>query len=48
MVFTQAQTTSFFENADQMGIAHDTELQLINEGIDDVSDLLDFNKDMLT
>jgi hypothetical protein len=47
MVFTNAQTTSFFEAADQMGIMADTRAQLANEGIDDVSDLLDFDKDTL-
>jgi hypothetical protein len=47
MVFTNAQTTSFFEAADQMGIAADTQAQLANEGIDDVPDLSDFDKDIL-
>jgi hypothetical protein len=41
MVFTNAQTTAFFEAADQMGIAADTRPQLVNEGIDNVLDLSD-------
>jgi hypothetical protein len=48
MVFTIAQTTAFFEAADQMGIPPDTRVQLANEGIDAVSDLSDFDKDTLT
>jgi hypothetical protein len=47
MVFTMAQTTAFFESADQMGIPANTRAQLVNEGIEDVSDLLDFDKDTL-
>jgi hypothetical protein len=48
MVFTQAQTTSFFEDEDQMGIAADTRTELVNEGIEAVLDLSDFDKDTLT
>jgi hypothetical protein len=48
MVFTIGQTTAFFEAPDQMGIPQDTRLQLANEGIEAVSDLLDFYKDTLT
>jgi hypothetical protein len=48
MVFTQAQTTSFFEEAAQMGIAAATRTELVNEGNDAVSDLSDFNKYTLT
>jgi hypothetical protein len=48
MVFMQAQTTSFFEDEDQMGIAADTRTELVNEGIEAVSDLSDFDKDTLT
>ena len=47
MVLTVAQTTTFFEQADQMGIPHATVLQLQSEGITSVSDLVDFNKDSL-
>ena len=43
MVLTTAQTTAFFEHADQMGIPHVTMLQLQAEGITSVSDLADFN-----
>ena len=47
MVLTQAQTQAFFENAAQMGIPHDTAVQLQTEGISDVDDLADFDKDGL-
>ena len=47
MVLTAAQTTTFFEHTDQMGIPHTTMLQLQSEGITSVSDLADFNKDSL-
>ena len=47
MVLTAAQTTAFFENADQMGIPHATVVQLGIEGIVTVGDLADFNKDAL-
>ena len=47
MVLTAAQMTTFFEHADQMGIPHNTVLQLQSEGITSVSDLVDFNKDSL-
>ena len=47
MVFTAAQTTAFFEDADQMAIPHATVVQLSTEGIDDVEGLRDFDKDNL-
>ena len=47
MVLTTAQTTTFFEHAEQMGIPHATVLQLQSEGITLVSDLVDFNKNSL-
>ena len=43
MVLIAAQTTTFFEHADQMGIPHATMIQLQSEGITLVSDLVDFN-----
>ena len=43
MVLTVAQTTTFFEHANQMGIPHATVLQLQSEGITLVSDPADFN-----
>ena len=43
MVLTTAQTTTFFEHANQMGIPHATMLQQQSEGITLVSDLADFN-----
>ena len=42
-----AQTTTFFEHANQMGIPHTTVMQLHAEGIETVVDLVDFNKDSL-
>jgi hypothetical protein len=48
VVFTQVQTTTFFEAADQMGIPQDTREQLEQEGIETASDLSDFDKDTLT
>ena len=47
MVLTAAQTAAFFEDADQMGIPHDTVEQLAAEGISTVNDLADFDKDSL-
>ena len=47
MVLTAAQTTAFFENADQMGIPHVTVVQLGIEGIVTIGDLADFHKDAL-
>ena len=47
MVFTAAQTTAFFEDANQMAIPHATVVQLSTEGIDNVEDLGDFDKDNL-
>ena len=47
MVFTVAQTTAFFEDADKMALAHDTFEALADEGITTVRDLQEFNKEML-
>ena len=47
MVLTGAQTTAFFENQDQMGIPHETMVQMQHEGIHSVADLADFDKDSL-
>jgi hypothetical protein len=47
MVLTAAQTTAFFESADQMSIPNATVIQLQNEGIETVDDLIDFDKDTL-
>ena len=46
-MLTAAQTTAFFEAAAQMGIPHETVLQLQHEGISSVDDLADFDKDSL-
>jgi hypothetical protein len=48
MVLTAAQTTAFFENADQMAIPNATVLQLVAEGIDSVDDLSEFDKDTIS
>ena len=47
MVLTAAQTTTFFEHAEQMGSPHATVMQLQSEGITLVADLADFDKDSL-
>ena len=47
MVLTVAQTTAFFENANQMAIPHATVMQLHNEGITAVDDLAEFDSDSL-
>ena len=48
MVLTVAQTTQFFEGADQMAIPHLTVLELVNEGIVTVDDLSEFGKESVT
>ena len=47
MVLTAAQTTAFFENPDQLGIPHETMVQIQQEGIQTVADLADFEKQEL-
>ena len=47
MPLTAAQTTAFLENDAQMGIPHATVIQLRQEGITNVDDLTDFDKDTL-
>jgi hypothetical protein len=47
LVFTNAQTISFFEAPTQMAIPADTRLQLQTEGIDTVDDLSEFDDDNL-
>ena len=47
MVLTQLQTTAFFENPDQLGIPHETMVQIQQEGIQAVADLADFEKQEL-
>ena len=42
MVFTAAQTTTFFENAAQMGLENRVRVYLQDEGINDVDDLEEF------
>ena len=47
MVLTTAQMTTFFKNANQMGIQHATVVQLAWEGIQSIDDLANFDKDAL-
>ena len=47
MVLTAAQTTAFFENADQMGVQHAMVVQQAQEGIQSIDDLADFDKEAL-
>ena len=47
MVLTAAQTTAFFEIPDQLGIPHETMVQIQQEGIQTVADLADFEKQEL-
>ena len=44
MPLTAAQQTAFFEDAAQMGIPNATAVQLQQEGINNVDDLVDFDK----
>ena len=48
MVLTAVQMMAFFEGPNQMGISHDTVLQLHNQGITSVADLTDFDSNTLT
>lgn len=47
MVLTAAQVLMFFEDGDQMAIPHRTVIQLQHEGIEDVDDLVDFDKETI-
>ena len=47
MVFTANQTTSFFEDPNQMAMPAATRAQLANEGLTHVEDLSDFDEDSL-
>jgi hypothetical protein len=47
MVLTAAQTTAFFENAQQMAIPNATVVQLVSAGINTVDDLARFDKDTI-
>ena len=44
---TAAQTAAFFYNPDQLGIPHETMVQIQQEGIQVVADLADFEKQEL-
>ena len=45
MVFTAAQTTAFFENANQMALPHATRIRIREEGLTEVGDLEEFDDD---
>jgi hypothetical protein len=47
MVLTAAQTAAFFKEEAQMGIPHPTVAQMQAEGITNVQDLADFDKESL-
>jgi hypothetical protein len=47
MVLTAAQTTAFFEGATQMGILNAMVVQLVNQGISEVDDLSEFDRNSL-
>ena len=47
MVLTAAQTTNLFEHQEQMGIPHDTVVQLQQEGITGIANLANFDKESL-
>jgi hypothetical protein len=47
MVLTAAQTTQFFEVDAQMAIPNGTVLELVNECINTVDDLAEFDKDTI-
>jgi hypothetical protein len=47
MVLTAAQTTQFFEGDAQMAIPNGMVLELVNEGINTVDDLAEFDKDTI-
>jgi hypothetical protein len=47
MPLTAAQQTAFFEDAAQMGIPNATAVQLQEEGINNVDDLVDFDRDTI-
>ena len=47
MVLTIAQTTSFFTDADQLGLTADQRARLQNEGLLDIEDLDNFDEDTL-
>ena len=47
MVFTVAENAAFFADLDQMAMELDTINELVNEGIDEVEDLADFDEESL-
>ena len=47
MVFTVVENVAFFEDLDQLAMELSTINKLVNEGIDDVEDLRDFDEDSL-
>ena len=47
MVFTVVENAAFFEDLDQLAMELSTINKLVNEGINDVEDLRDFDEDSL-
>ena len=47
MVFTVVENVAFFEDLDQLAMELSMIHELVNEGIDDVEDLRDFDEDSL-
>jgi hypothetical protein len=47
MPLTAVQVTAFFEDAAQMGISNATVVQLQDEDIDNIDNLVDFDKDTI-
>ena len=47
MLFTATQTRNFFEDANQMAVPCATTTQLANEGITDIEDLSEIDKESL-
>ena len=47
MVFTVVENVAFFEDLDQLAMELSTINKLVNEGINDVEDLRDFDEDSL-
>jgi bifunctional ADP-heptose synthase (sugar kinase/adenylyltransferase) len=45
MTFTEAQTTAFFQGADQMALNERTRGRLAVEGLETVQDLVEFDDD---
>ena len=47
MVFTVNQTIAFYEDNDQMSLPQSTRLQLVNEGLEHVHDIFEFDGELI-